>query len=164
VITGTLGAWLLLFCGKCWESSEGQAGARRLVSIVLALGLGAASYAVAAFLQVNLQDVARPEGLPDPFRPVGWYGAGGAPLLPAFLTFFAALFALPRWWRGVDPLRRTRVSLPAALFVGVWAWVLHMVLYFSWPLGIMLAVVISLAAQLSAPWTDWKRVPVRADG
>jgi hypothetical protein len=161
VITGTVGSWLLLVAGKCWEGREGQSGSRRLVMIVLGLVVGAGSYALAQFLQFGMHDVTPVSTLPQPMRPAGWYTAGGAPLLPAFLVYFGALFMVPRWWRAVDPLRRHRVSLIAALFAAVWGCFLHFALYFSWPLGIMLAVMISLAVQLSAPWIDWKRAPVR---
>jgi hypothetical protein len=80
------------------------------------------------------------------------------PLLPAFMVYFGGLMALPRWWRLVDPLRRHRVSLLSACFAGFWAYILHLVLAFPLPLGVLLALIISLAVQLSAPWKDWRQV------
>jgi hypothetical protein len=162
VITATLGSWVLLLAGKCWEGKEGQSSSRRLVMIILGLLVGAGSFGLSQFLQFGMQDIAPANTMPPPLRPSGWYSAGGAPLLPAFLVYFGALFLVPRWWRAVDPLRRHRVSLLAAVFVAGWGCFLHFALYFSWPLGVMLAVMISLAVQLSAPWMDWKRAPVRA--
>jgi hypothetical protein len=80
------------------------------------------------------------------------YDSQGSPLLMAFMTYFGFLFLVPRWWRQTDPLRRVRLSLFFTAVVGFWAWVLHQFWPFPQPWGVMLAITISIAVQLSSRW------------
>jgi hypothetical protein len=78
-------------------------------------------------------------------------------MIGAYLIYFAGLFAILRWWTQTDPLRRTRLSLTATAVCVLWAWIMHMFCQFPQPWGFMLAVTISVATQLSAPWVNPKQ-------
>jgi hypothetical protein len=149
-LTAIGASWLMLICGKWWERSDGQSIPRRMALVVIGLVIGAASFGLSQALNLNLHDVVTVRQMPRPID---------MPVLPAFMVYFGGLMALPRWWRSVDPLRKHRVSLLAAAFAGFWAYILHLLLAFPLPLGVLLALIISLAVQLSAPWIDYKRIP-----
>jgi hypothetical protein len=78
------------------------------------------------------------------------YASDGTPGLTAFLTYFATLFVLLRWWRQVDPLRKTRFSLGATVVCAFVA----MLIPWQIPWGFLLALTMSVAVQLSSPWTS----------
>ena len=85
------------------------------------------------------------------------HGADGGVQLAGFLVYFGGLMVALRWWRQADPLRTTRVSVWAVAACALWAWVLHLIWTFPQPLGLMLAAVIAIGVQLSAPWIDPKQ-------
>jgi hypothetical protein len=150
--TSTLAAWAVLIPGKLWEGREGDPILRRFVFLMIGLLVGAAAYGVFDGLLVHLPnqidwDLNRPHRNLDQL-----YDSQGSPLLMAFMTYFGFLFLVPRWWRQADPLRRTRLSVVAAAVVGFWAWALHQFWPFPQPWGVMAAVTISIAVQLSSRW------------
>ena len=88
----------------------------------------------------------------------GWlpnmYGQDGAPLLSAYLVYFAGLFAILRWWRPIDPLRKVRLSIGSTAVCLLWAWVMHSLCEFPQPWGFFVAATVSVAVQLAAPWVN----------
>ena len=78
--------------------------------------------------------------------------ADGMPTLPAFMVYFGGLFAILRWWRQADPMRKTRLNLWATACCGLWAWVLSMFWQFPQPWGFMIAMTTAVSVQLAAPW------------
>jgi len=160
-IITTVGVWLLLICGKCWEGEPADPGARRLAMVLVGVATGLVAAGLASYLNIDTADWAESPSFEAP-RVTGWYDAEGTPRLPAFLAYFAALFAVPRWWQHADPLRRNRVSLFSACMTVAWAWIVHMLLAFTWPVGIMVSGIMVLSAQFAATWTDWRHAPRRA--
>ena len=70
------------------------------------------------------------------------------------MAHFAMLFALLRWWRPVDPLRRHRLSLWSVAVAVVGEWAVHQVLPIPQPFGMVIAGGIAIAIQMSAPWIN----------
>ncbi len=161
-ISSVAGAWLILGLAKFWEGYEGDDVLRRFVMVVAGLALGGATFAASGLLMVRLstQEMFNVLELPHEVIPTGIYADDGAPDLAAFLAYFATLFVLLRWWRQVDPLRKTRFSLWAT---GVYALV-AMLIPWQVPWGFLLALTISVSIQLAAPWMpSSKRARFRHD-
>jgi hypothetical protein len=164
VVVATVGAWAVLIPAKLWEGREdalvgpsrgprGEQVLRRFAMLVLGLAVGWLAFGLGSVLMV---DVSMGESTMRPILGDDWSGsmfaADGAPLLPAYLAYFAGIFVVLRWWRQADPMRNTRLSLWDTAVAAGWAWLLHLIWPFPQPWGFMLAMTMSLAVQLSAPW------------
>jgi hypothetical protein len=152
-LVSVAGAWLLLVLGKCWEGREGGGLWRRVAMLVGGLALGLVAWAAGQLFLVDFvgAPAAAASWLDGTAVAGRLYTAAGAPLPAAFLLFFAALFAPLRWWRQVDPLRRSRLSLTATALCVLWAWIGHMVIGFPQPWGFLMAAATAVSVQLAAP-------------
>jgi serine/threonine protein kinase len=158
VVTAVVGCWIVLAASKFWEADEGDPMIRRFLMLVLGLGLGAASFLAFKLLFVDPQlDQLTQRPLAPEMIARNMHGADGGVQLAGFLVYFGGLMVALRWWRQADPLRSTRVSVWAVAACALWAWVLHLIWTFPQPLGLMLAAVIAIGVQLSAPWIDPKQ-------
>ncbi len=152
-LMGIAGAWGLLIPAKFWEGARGEPIVRRFVLLCVGLGLGALGFLAQEALLVDLPaagNVASLTGhtIGDP------YDAAGAPTLQGYLTYFAFLFPVLRWWKQADPLRWSRLRIwPTAVCI-VWAGVLNFAWPFPQPWGMMVAATIAISVQLSSPWLD----------
>lgn len=149
-VTSTVSAWVVLALGKAWETSDGEPIRRRFVMLMVGLLVGGFVFAFRDFLGVRLTDDLVVQALPH--LPASMYGADGSPRLPAYLLYFAGIFAVVRWWKQVDPLRNTRLSVLDTGVCVLFAWLLQMCIPFYQPWGFMLVATTSVAVQLSAPW------------
>ncbi|MGI9470899.1 MAG: serine/threonine-protein kinase [Rubripirellula sp.] len=149
VLLASLG---ILGLGKLWERDEGEGLPRRLVLAGLGAGVGMAAYGVNEFLMLPL-DNGLERGINTTDLPQAFY-QNGTPLASALMAHFAMLFALLRWWKPVDPLRRRRLSLWAVAVAVVAEWGVHQILPIPQPAGMMIAGGIAVAVQLSAPWIN----------
>jgi hypothetical protein len=151
-LASTAGAWGILTISKLWESSAGDQLRRRFAMSVIGLAIGLAAHGAGRYLDVRPTGgfVASDSPLVDTWAAM--YGDDQTPKLPAFLVYFAGLFAVSRWWLQSDPLRATRLSVFATAVCVLWAWVVHLIWPFPQPWGLMLAATISVAVQLAAPW------------
>jgi len=149
-VSSIVGAWLVLGLAKFWEGHEGDDILRRFVMLVAGLAIGVAAFAVCDMLMVRLstKEMFNVLELPSDVIPKGIYASDGTPGLTPFLAYFATLFLVLRWWRQVDPLRKTRFSLWATIVCALVA----MLIPWQIPWGFLLAVTTSVAVQLSAPW------------
>jgi hypothetical protein len=156
-LTAIAGSWTVLAVSKLWEGRDGDPMIRRFLLLVLGMGLGAVSFLAwrMLFVDVQLDRLTQrpiaPEMLAD-----NMYSAAGGVQLAGFLVYFGGLLVALRWWRQADPLRTTRVSVWSVAVAGLWAWVLHLFWTFPQPLGLLLAAVIAVGVQISAPWVDPK--------
>lgn len=149
-LSATVGAWVVLVAGKFWEGHSGDSIHRRFWMMVAGLVLGVVVYGTGDFLRVNLpQDALTARPFLRNVYPDNMESALG-PTLPAYMMFFAGLFAIQRWWIKADPVRGTKFSLWATLVSVLWSLALPL----SQPWGTMLAATTSLAVQLSAPWMN----------
>ncbi|MFK8111948.1 MAG: serine/threonine-protein kinase [Rubripirellula sp.] len=149
VLLASLG---ILGMGKLWERDEGEALPRRLVLAGLGAGVGAAAYATNEFLMLPI-DQGLMRDVDATSLPQAFY-RDGVPVASALMAHFALLFALLRWWKPVDPLRRTRLSLWSVAVAVVAEWAVHQVLPIPQPAGMMIAGGICIAIQMSSPWIN----------
>jgi hypothetical protein len=77
---------------------------------------------------------------------------GTNPSLAMFVTYFAFLFVLLRWWRQAEFTRNQRLSLWSVVVCVFWAWLLQFFWAFPQPAGMMVAGVTAFATQLASPW------------
>lgn len=151
-ITSTLGAWFVLASGKPLEPKSGEQVRRRFAQLVLGLLLGACAFGMQQVLMIDARNVMDFPHVTNSATAVGAYDSRQLPLLPAYLAYFAGVFVVLRWWKQVDPLRTTRLSIWTTGVCVLWAAVLEMFWHFPQPWGVMLVASISVAAQLAAPW------------
>ncbi len=153
-ITGTIGAWLLLVLGKTWELASPEPRQRKLLLLGVGLLLGLFAAGLAEFLQVDWRILGSAPRGPQAMQPSSWYSPDGSPQMFAFLAYFGGLLLVPGWWRQVDPLRMARFRFVSLVAVVGWAWILHLILYFPQPAGMVLAAMIAVATQMSSPYWD----------
>jgi hypothetical protein len=141
---------MVIGVAKFWESSSGDAVLRRFVMMVIGLILGIVAFAISDLLMLSLSlgEMSNVLELPRDLIPSGMYATDDTPLLTAFMAYFGSLFLILRWWRPVDPLRRTRFSLWATAVCVFWA----MLIPWQIPWGFLVAGIVSVAVQLSASW------------
>lgn len=152
-MAGVFGAWNVLAVGKRWETSDGEAIMRRFAMLVIGLLVGAAVSGTNDYLAIDLgQDGTTSPAMFQDFYPTHMVSAQGNPKLSAYMIFFAILFGCVRWWKQVDPLRKTRFSLWATLVSVLWSVVLPL----PQPWGMMIAATISVSVQMAAPWMPHK--------
>jgi len=158
-ISAIAGSWILLTLGKFWEGSDGDHFRRRFVMLLAGLAIGGAAFGASQVLMVSPldQDQFTVHAFSDDPMVSGWYAADGSPLLPAYLTYFASLFVVLRWWTQTDPLRKTRLSRWATALCVLWAWIVHMFFEFPQPSGFMVAAAVAVAVQMSSPWVSPKQ-------
>lgn len=150
VLASSLG---LLGLGKLWERGEGEGLTRRLVLTGLGAAVGAAAFASHEFLLLPIEGPIARE-VDATTLPQALYAADGTPRGAALMAHFALLFAALRWWKPVDPLRRTRLSLWAVAVAVVAEWGIHQLLPIPQPAGYLIAGGIAIAVQMSAPWIN----------
>jgi hypothetical protein len=157
LLVSTLGSWLVLVFGKFWEGHEGDSTLRRLMLMVLGLGLGAAAWGLKDFLYVSLSaDWRLPPPVTEKFASDRFFDSEGAPTLVTHMAYFAFLMLVVRWWKLADPARPARLRLWPVLATGFWAWVLYFFWPFPQPWGAMVAASMAIAVQLAASWESPK--------
>lgn len=144
-----LASWVLLALGKSYEPTDGDWFQRRFMMLITGVLLGGVALMAASHFQVDFSKASRIDF--NPIQRTRFAYDGGNPLLLNVL-FFAGVFGILRWWRLVDPTRRTRLSVVGVGSCLVWAAIFSHVLNYAPLLNCMLIVVVSIAVQLSAPW------------
>ena len=159
-IVGTLGSWAVLVPAKFVEGKLEDQVPMRLFMLLLGGLVGLAAFGVDQALYVDLPRASEPmdvgQGLfsHNAFR---WErpernGADFHPTLSMYVTFFACLLVIPRWWRQAEFTRSVRLSLwwvVSSMFV---AWLVHLFWWFPQPSGLLVAGTIALATQMASPW------------
>lgn len=161
VVMSMTGTWAVLTVAKFWEGRQGEPLLRRLVLLLVGLGLGALAYGVSQWLWVEWESLEHLPRAPLPPWPFQLHGPGGEPLLLAFLVNFALLFALIRWWRQADPLRFARLNLWSVFVCVLGAALVAAVFRFPQPWLPMTGGLISFSIQLAAPWAHPRRRHLR---
>jgi len=149
----TIGSWILLALAKFWEADAGDHFRRRVVMLAAGLALGTIAWGASSLLLLDLPDQRgwTAHAISSGSWLSGVYGKDYAPLA-ACQVYFAGLFAVLRWWRPMDPLRRVRLSIGSTAVCLLWAWAMHVLCEFPQPWGFVVAATISAAVQLAAPW------------
>ncbi|MEQ9406704.1 MAG: protein kinase [Fuerstiella sp.] len=153
-----LAAWGLIVPSKLWEGRPGDSFTRRLCLGTVGLGVGFSAAVLPQYLLIDRELLFRgsPGVAPYTLGRVVISDGSGFPTTASFMIFFAALFAVRRWWWQVDSFRTSRFRVSSALLtllVGVM--ITGILQQFSFPdaLGATWALAISAVVQLSAGWT-----------
>ncbi|MEL6105065.1 MAG: serine/threonine-protein kinase [Planctomycetota bacterium] len=154
-----VGSQGILFLGKLWERDEGEGLPRRLVLAGVGAAVGLAAYGLNEFLMLPLQ--VGESMIYDGDLPQALYRGDGTIRAAGMMAHFALLLGAIRWWRPVDPLRRTRLSLWSVAVVCVAAWGVQHILPMPQPTGILVAGALAVATQMSAPWINPRQLRSR---
>ncbi len=159
VLIGSAG---LLGLGKLWERGDGESLPRRMVLAGIGAGVGLVAYSAQQFLLIPA-DIGLVRDIDATSLPQTLYGESG-PRLSAWVVHFGLLFAMLRWWKLVDPLRRSRLGLWGVAVAVVGEWLLHQFFPVPQPYGMLVAGGIAVTIQMSAPWTspELTQIPVPA--
>jgi hypothetical protein len=153
VTTG--GAWVVLVAAKFMENKTGEHIRRRFAMMVIGMLLAAVAFGLSQFLMVDTLRVPTNEVASFPSWQRSMYASNsGAPLLPAYVAFFAAVFLTIGWWKQADPLRSSRFAVGSLVITLVAAVLWMQVWPFPDPWAYLLPAAISIAVQLSAPWLN----------
>ncbi len=154
-IVGTLGSWAVLLPTKFVEGKVEDQGPLRVLMLTLGGLVGAAAWLLSDALLVQLPVAGEPinagRGLISGDW-LGWAPHGTNPSLAMYVTYFAFLFVLPRWWRQAEFTRNQRLSLWSVVVCVFWAWLLQFFWQFPQPAGMLVAGVTAFATQLASPW------------
>jgi eukaryotic-like serine/threonine-protein kinase len=148
--------WTVLLIGKRWERRDEDGLMFRFTLLTVGLGVGAAGYGLSEFLQVPWGNVTYFQRDSEP-RTWPRFHSGLAPLLPAFMAYFAMLMGLVKWWRQSDILRKHRFSVFSVLWAILAAVILSGFVFFPTPWCLIVAGATSLVLQMSTPWIDSKQ-------
>lgn len=149
-VISLVSAAVLLAAGKLWERDEGEGLTRRLVLAGLGAMVGILAYgACDAFMLPMVADQESWLGNP---RPVALYETDGTIKPAGMMAHFALLFFLVRWWRPSDPLRKNRLSLWSVAVICVFAWLAQQIFPVPQPAGFLIAGMLAVTVQMSAPW------------
>ncbi len=125
---------------------------RRVLMAALGLGVGLWSCYIGGRLQVDL-----------PYRVPTDAAIAALPWLPPMLvsaSYFAAVFAIPRWWHLADSRRGLRFNPWLAIVPGFWAWFVSVIWHFPQPWGILFTAPVAILVQIASPWEDrtsWRK-------
>jgi hypothetical protein len=156
VTMSLLCSWSILWFSRRWESREEDRAIFRFKLLTWGLVLGCVGYLLSQYLLVPWGSFDQPAGLDDlsPRYWKGFYGANRLPLFPAFVAHFGLLFGIVRWWRQSDLVRKHRFSFFAILGSMFFAGIVHCIVPFPQPWGVILAGVVATTVQLASPWLD----------
>ena len=154
--TGIVAAWTVLFLGKAWETTDGEAMVRRFITLAAGLAIGAGSFATAGLLDVSVEKTAETElaGLLSGPLEATLFDSANELTMPGFMLMFGFLFLMLRWWRQADPLRHTRFSIFSIGICAAVAILVGAALEFPQVEACLIAVSTAVAIQLSAPWVN----------
>jgi hypothetical protein len=122
--------------------------------MVLGILVGVFSYLISQYFLLDMQSsiAGTHEYLTE--LPHAMSASNGNPFLAAHVIFFAAMFGLFRWWKQVDPTRKTRLSFWSVGCALVGATVINEIAGFPFPWMTVTVGVISVVVQLSSPWVN----------
>lgn len=164
---------LLAACGlivpsKIWEGRRGDGFTRRLCLGGIGLGVGFIAAVLPEYLMISSESLFHGGGRGPQIQlgRISLSDGTGYPTIACFMIFFAALFAVRRWWWQADSFRKSRFRVSSALFTLLLGVILaSMLQQYGFPdsLGATWALAISAVVQLSSGWTpaeDRKLRPV----
>ena len=147
-----ISSWSLLAAGKLWERQEGDPVRRRFSMVVLGISVGMVSYFISQYFLLDMESNRSGAHEYITELPRAMSGSNGNPYLAAHVIFFAAVFGLFRWWKQVDPSRRTRLSFWSIGCALLGATVVNELAGFPFPWMTVMVGVISVNVQLASPW------------
>ncbi|HTI51191.1 MAG TPA: hypothetical protein VL475_09575, partial [Planctomycetaceae bacterium] len=158
-LTTILGAWAILVPSKFFEGSGPETSQRRFIATAMGGAVGACAWWLSQELFVTLPPT-KESVFPGLFDHVFRYPlqtASYQPTLAGYVTFFAALFGLRRWWWQADGFRPNRLRIRSLLWSGMVAFFVPALFVFPQPIAVAWGLAISAAVQLSSPWVPVKQ-------
>lgn len=154
---GTLGSWAILVPAKFAEGKLEDQVPMRLVLLGLGALVGVAGWFLGDVLLMQMPNWGEPVSMDKGLLThelLRWARtpAGASPTLVVYVTYFAFLFLLLRWWRQAEFTRSSRLSLWSVAACVFSAWLLQLFWWFPQPIGMMVAGVIAVSTQLASPW------------
>ena len=160
-LTSIVGSWGVLIPAKLWQGGREDVTLRRFAMLAVGLLVGAAAYGFQSGLLVDMPYEMN-RHLPPPFEGMAWgrswYDVYGKPTL-AYLTYFAFVFFVMKWWRQANPLRHARLSLWSVITTVFVAGVANMLWPLPQPWALMVAATVSISVQMASTW-----IPLRERG
>jgi hypothetical protein len=156
-LVGTLGSWSILVPAKFAEGKLEDQVPMRITLLGFGALVGLAAWFLSNTLLIHVPSWGDPvdvgRGLISQ-EMLGWDKPQHDvnPDAAIFMTYFAFLFLVPRWWRQGESTRNGRLSLWTVIVCVFWAWLLHFFWWFPQPTGMMVAAVIAISTQLASPW------------
>jgi serine/threonine protein kinase len=156
-IVATLGSWAILVPSKFVEGKLEDHVPMRITLMLLGALLGLIAWGVAEGLMIHMTGWREPIDVGSGLfshEMLGWtkISNGANPAASVYVSYFAFLFVLPRWWRQTEYTRTARMSLWTVICCVFTAWLLHIFWWFPQPIGLIAAAIISLSTQLASPW------------
>jgi hypothetical protein len=156
-VVGTLGSWAVLVPAKFAEGKLEDQVPMRFTQLAAGALVGLAAWFLSDALLIHLPSWSEPidvrEGLVSQ-QMLQWSVPSHDvnPPLAVYMTYFAFLFLVPRWWRQGEATRSGRLSVWWVVVCVFWAWLLQFFWWFPQPAGMMVAAVIAISTQLASPW------------
>ncbi|HEX5471908.1 MAG TPA: serine/threonine-protein kinase [Lacipirellulaceae bacterium] len=153
----TLGCWVILVPSKFVEGKIEDHTPMRITLMLSGAVIGLAAWAIAAALFIKMPLGHEPVNVDSGLlsqQMLGWAKPTGDtnPHIAVYVSYFAFLFLLPRWWRQTEYTRSTRMSLWFVVSCAFVAWLVHIFWWFPQPQGMIVAAIIALSTQLTSPW------------
>ena len=145
-------SWCVLLAGKIWEKHEGDPIRRRFAMMVAGVFVGAVSFGISQYFLLDMQAQNPLNHSFITALPSTLSSSAGQPFLAAHVIFFALFFSAFRWWKQVDPFRKTRLSFWSVGLVLLGGTIINEVAGFPFPWMIAMVGAASIGIQLSAPW------------
>ena len=149
-LTSLLGTWMMLLLGKYFESTEGDQVLRRFFMMVIGMIVGGIAWGLSEWLMVEPSVLLETRPLPAFGSSAILYEPDGSPRALAAVGYFGGLMFLLRWWKLMDPMRESRLSIMSTAGCVLAAILIHFVL--PYPRGFLIAATIAMAVQISSPW------------
>jgi hypothetical protein len=150
----TAASWAVLVPAKVWTERRGDAWPRRLVLLLVGVGVGCLAFWMTGWRMSAPADAADgATGLMQAlFTQTGANEAPAGTNAAAFLSYFALGFFALRWWRMADRKRSRRFSFFPVLAAGFWSAVLLLLVGKElWP-GAVALMMTAATVQLASPW------------
>ena len=152
VSTALIGTTVGIVFSKCFESKDDNQWKRRFFQMTAGVAVGAISYlAYQAFL---IESIPMPRDLAQVQASV--FNTDFATTPMKFILFFAVYFAVIRWWKVGDPLRKSQFSVLSLILHVVVAVGVSCVSGFPLLWAVMIGGGISIALQMSTTWINSK--------
>jgi hypothetical protein len=143
--------WAVLIPAKFWSNFRGDSWARRMMMLVLGMGIGIAAlwfdgWMPPAFARETLASNNGTATLP--------FHSPDIPSLAGTMSYFALAFFAMRWWKLADRRRTHRFSLAPIMAAGFWGLVLLALWHepgSAWK-GTLVLTTASGIIQLVSPW------------
>ena len=160
-LTSLFGTWLVLGVGKLLEIREGDAALRRFGMLVAGMAIGGVATSLSDWLLFEPTYLLTTRPVFGGNSSMLYY-PNGLPRLLAAVGYFGLMMGLLRWWNLTDPLRDTRLSMLTSIGCVATAILIHFVL--PYPRGFLIAAIIAMSVQISAPWLNTTQRRKLVDG